>query len=274
MRFLNLLTGIFTIICIFVFTGCAGKAAPPQRRAIVFDWTPLSEAAAGSADVTFAVVGTQLVKPTQPGQMQLPTQTQIPLFIDFSKAMTKDFMEVLGSHGFGVRGPFKSYEDMIHPDKQGSDLILTAEVLFTPDTSKTRLTDTFNLVNPNAYKIEGSVVVKCDVTLVASESLTNERMWTKSIEIKPIVLPFTSYYAYEQAYLATQSMKYGKIFQGTSGIPIEVILEKENLFHANLGGALKTQYWEILKKIHSYLDPREMMVVKKQAVELRKRKVY
>ena len=94
--------------------------------------------------------------------------------------MTKDFMEVLGARGFGVRGTFKTYKDMIHPDKKGSDLILTAEILFTPDTSGTQL-DTY---------IKGSVKVNCEVTLVVSESLTNERMWTKSIKIDPIKIFF------------------------------------------------------------------------------------
>ena len=56
--------------------------------------------------------------------------------------------------------------------------------------------------------------------------------------------------------------------------PIGVFLEKDNKLRADLGHALKKQYDEILNKIYIYLDPREMAIVKNQATELRKRKVY
>ena len=275
MRYSNfLLNSIFAVMFLSVFVGCASKGAVPPRETIVFDYTPKNESAAGSAEVTFAVVGIQLGKPAQQAGMQLPSQTPIPLFVDFANTMTKDFMEVLGSRGFGVRGPFKTYNNMIHPDKEGSDLILTAEVVFTIDTSGTQLKDTFNVVNPNLYSIAGPVIVNYDVRLVASESLTNEAMWTKTINIEPFRIQLNSYYHYSPEGLAELSIKHGKVFQGYGGVPIEVILEKENKFHADLGHALEEQYKQILGKIYTYLDPREMAIVKNQAMELRERKVY
>ena len=56
--------------------------------------------------------------------------------------------------------------------------------------------------------------------------------------------------------------------------PIGVFLEKDNKFHSDLGRALKMQYKDVLSVIYTYLDPREMAIVKNQAMELRKRKVY
>ena len=278
MRYLNLHPfGIVALICIIAFAGCASKGAEPPRETIVFDYTPQSEAAAGSANVTFAVVGTQLGKPAQQGVMQLPSQTPVPLYVDFASTMTKDFMEVLGAHGFGVRGPFKTYNDMIHPDKEGSDLILTAEVIFAADTRDTELKEsTFlsTLHGVRVYSIVGPVTLNYDVKLVVSESLTNERMWTKSITIEPFTIQLKSHTSYSLSILSERSMKYGKVFQGTGGVPIEVILEKENKFHGELGHALEEQYKEILGKIYTYLDPREMTIVKNQAMELRKKKVY
>ena len=273
MRFSNLLTNcIVAAICVLLLIGCAGGAAKIQRETIVFQYTPKTDAASGSADVTFAVVGSQLAKPVQPGQMQLPSQTPVKLFADFASTMTKDFMEVLGAQGFGVRGPFNTYDDMIFPDKEGSDLILAAEVLFEPDTS-----GTFFKAQPilrGMQSIEGVVIVNCNIELVVSESLTNEKMWSKTIDIKPLTIQVKSHKNYLLADLPAIYMKKGKVFQSTGGVPIEVLLELESKFHNDLGHALQKQYKEILGKIYTYLDPREMTVVKKQSLEIRKKKVF
>ncbi len=273
MRYSNFLkNSMVAIICVIIFVGCAAGTSKLSRETIVFQYTPESEAASGSADVTFAVVGTQLAKPVQPGQTQLPNQAPVKLFADFASTMTKDFMEVLGAQGFGVRGPYNTYDDMIFPDKQGSDLVFTAEVLFSADTSGAQLKQP--LLSTTTYRIIGPVTVNYDVKLVVSESLTNERMWTKTINIEPFTIQLESQYAYSLQYLAEHSMKYGKVFQGNGDVPIEVILEKENKFHNDLGHALEKQYKEILGKIYTYLDPREMTIVKNQSLEIRKKKVF
>ena len=273
MRFSNLLTNcIIAVMCVFILIGCAASTPQLPRETIVFQYTPGSEAASGSANVTFAVVGTQLAKPVQQGQMQLPNQTPIKLFVDFASTMTKDFMEVLGAQGFGVRGPFKTYDDMIFPDKEGSDLILTAEVLFEPDSSGTYFKPLPFLKGINS--IEGVVSVNCNINLVVSESLTNEKMWSKTIDIKPLTIRVKSHKNYLLADLPEIYIKKRKVFQVTGGVPIEVLLELENKFHNDLGHALEKQYKEILGKIYTYLDPREMTVVKKQSLEIRKKKVF
>lgn len=267
MRISNLLTNcIIAAISVCLLMGCAAGTSQIQRETIVFQYTPKTEAASGSANVTFAVVGTQLAKPVQPGQMQLPNQAPVKLFADpvklfadFTSTMTKDFMEVLGAQGFGVRGPFNTYDDMIFPDKEGSDLVLTAEVLFSADMSGTELKQP--LLSTTTYRIIGPVIVNYDVKLVVSESLTNEPMWTKTINIDPFTIQLESHYNYPQKYLAR-------------GVPIGVIIEIENKFHNDLGHALESQYKEILGKIYTYLDPREMTVVKKQSMEIRKKKVF
>ena len=99
-------------------------------------------------------------------------------------------------------------------------------------------------------------------------------MWTKSITIEPLTIYIDSYHHYSLKALAELSFKYGKVFQGTGGVPIGVLLEKENKFHADFGRALEEQYNEILGKIYDYLDPKEMTIVKDQGMELRKKKVF
>ena len=94
-----------------------------RGRLSLLDYTPRAESTPGSADTTFAVVGAQF-------------KTPVPLFRTFASNMTKDFEEILTARGFGVRGPFMEYNDMTYSDKEGSDLILTAEVEFSSDTSQ------------------------------------------------------------------------------------------------------------------------------------------
>ena len=49
--------------------------------------------------------------------------------------MTKDFGEALTARGFTVQGSYLTLNEMIYPDKEGCDLILTAQVRFRADTS-------------------------------------------------------------------------------------------------------------------------------------------
>ena len=122
----------------------------PPRTIVNFDYTPPSEAIPGSADATFAVVGTKF-------------ETPISLFKTFASNMTKDFGEIVTARGFGVRGPFMTYDDMTYSDKEGSDLVLTAEVEFSSDISQIQYSP-FGIPS-------GSVTLKCHVSLMVPKVL-------------------------------------------------------------------------------------------------------
>ena len=276
------------VICLAVFAGCGLPAMPP-REPITFDYAPTAEAAPGSAEVTFVVVGAQLAKPAQQNPAQALFNLQVPLFDDFANTMTNDFLEVLNARGYGVTGPFKTYAEIIHPVKEGNDLVLTTEVNFTANTNNIRIGESHYAKGTTHYTLVGSVNVICDVKLVLSECLTNEPMWTKNVTLDPFTVVMDSTYPfYTGGSLTTLAAQYGKIpVEGLASIsqdtyntrvfpncPIGVFLEKDNKFHSDLGRALKTQYKEILDVVYTYLDPREMTIVKNQAIELRKRKVY
>lgn len=291
MRFSTLHINVVAVICI-VIAGC-GVPAEPLREVITYSYTPTEEAAPGSADVTFAVVGAQLVDQAQQVQGLALLQAPAPLFEDFANTMTKDFMEVLNARGFGVTGPFETYDKIMHPVKEASDLLLTAEVKFIADMRGVRIGKKYigksALDTTPYYTLEGACRVRSDVTLILSECLTNEPMWSKSIPMETFTVPFDNAHpSYSQFDLTTFAATYGQVtLAGRNSIsqevfadqvfprcPIGVFIEKDNKFHADLGHALEKQYDEILKKMYIYLDPREMAIVKNQAMELRKRKVY
>lgn len=293
MRYSTLLINVVVVAICIVIAGCTrSMPAEPLREVITFDYTPTKEAAPGSSDVTLAVVGTLLVDQDQQVQKEAPVHTRAPLFESFANTMTKDFIEVLNARGFDVAGPFETYDKIMHPVKQASDLLLTAEIKFIIEmngVSLGKLTVGKSFSDRTQYwTLQGVARVKYDVTLVLSECLTNEPMWSKSIKIDPFTVQFDNLYpSYTGGDLIDLAVEYGQVTNRKEGVsravyatqvfprcPIGVFLEKDNKFHADLGHALEKQYDEILNTIYIYLDPREMAIVKKQAMELRERKVY
>ena len=224
------------IVCM-VISGCATTATEPEppRTVATFDYMPPAEAIPGSANSTFAIVGSRF-------------DTPVPLFRTFASNMTKDFGEILTARGFGVRGPFMEYDHLTYSDREASDLTLTAEVKFSSDTSQI----TFSTIG---YIPGGTVTVSCHVNLIVAESLTNERLWSKSVAITP----FTVYLQARKRY--------------PNGINLAILLKNENKFYSDVSHALEAQYTEIMNKIYGYLDPDQMAIVTTSARDLRKRKV-
>lgn len=279
-----------TVICIVVMAGCA-LAPMPQREPITFDYAPITEAVPGSAKVTFVVVGTQLAKPAQQNAALALSNVQVPLFDDFANTMTNDFMEVLNARGFGVTGPYKTYDEIIHPVKEGNDLLLTTEVNIVTNTRNISIEKADGpLFDPTQYyALTGSVNVICDVKLVLLEPLTNEPMWIKNVTLDPFEVAMDSTYPlYTHTSLSALASQYGKLparqldsityetyrTQVFPNCPIGVFLQRDNDFYNNFGRTLKEQYKDILDVVYTYLDPKEIAIVKNQAMELRKRKVY
>ena len=235
MRYSTLQFGIVAVVCIMI-AGCApiNTEPEPPRAIITFDYTP-REATPGSADVTFAIVGAQI-------------DTPVGLFRNFAHNMANDFGEILTARGFSFKGPFQEYDLMTYSDKEGSDLILTAEVEFTSDMTQLSYS-TFS-------RVEGPLTVSCHVNLVARESLTNNRLWTKSVAITPVRVELISKKPYPNR------------------ASLHTLLVNENQFYNALGRALEAQYAEIMNRIYGYLDPKEMAELKGAAQKLREQKIF
>ncbi len=226
---------ILTLMCVLLFlAGCASIEPEPPRAIITFDYNP-REVTPGSADVTFAVVGAQI-------------DTPVGLFRTFARNMANDFGEILTARGFSTKGPFQEYDLMTYSDKEGSDLVLTAEIEFTSDLTQ--------LNYSKLYRVNGPLTVSCHINLVAYESLTNNRLWTKSVAITPVRVEIASRKTYPNR------------------ASLHTLLVNENQFYTALGRALEAQYTEIMNRIYGYLEPKEMATVKQAAQKLRERKVF
>ena len=298
-----------TIVCL-ISIGCAPITQPP-RETITFDYTPTTEALPGSADVNFAILGTQFVvtsnnpQSVSPQQSTLLPSDPIPiLFLQLATNMTKDLEEVLTARGYGIRGYFDTLDEMIYPDKEGSDLILTAKVKLRVHRNTIRYTQEMTrplavgcgcsvpillmlLSSYDSYKYDptgpvlaglgymvlviggafwlvpgdfvptGEIQVSSEISLEAYEGLTNELMWSKKIPIPAFTIEPQS-----------------KLRKEPDQTTWQELMKIDNKFYSDMGRAFESQYDKILSQIYTYLDPREMAIVKNQAMELRKRKVY
>jgi hypothetical protein len=224
-----------------------------------FDYTPPSAASPGTAEVTFALVNAKYSE-DQPWIKYSP-------FTEFSKNLNLDFQEALSARGFTVRGPFKTYDDMTFPDKKGSDLVL--QPILEVHVKKDLYYEKIFL--RASYKLKGSVTIGGRVTLSLTESLSNERMWFKSIELTDVRVPIVGQTVYPGNTLGlTRPEEYTEVVNATN---TNINWSDPDIVNA-LGKPLEETYSKLMQMAWDYLDPEEMALVKKQAEEIKKKKVY
>lgn len=262
------------LVCLACVPVTPTPAPPPAR--VSFDHTPAAPCATpASLRVTLAVVSPQW-KDATPSSMTVPvySSTAYPaqgsttqrMREEFSSALRTDFFELLTCRGFLTKGPFDSFDQMVYPDREGSNLLLEPELEMrvvadqieaVPVQSALRRT----IVNTGAgYKLKGSATLSGRVTLVLKEPLSNTRMWTRSIEVPAVTAEFVSDQAYHVTTAHTQeSLRLAAVHD-------------VGVMRA-LGPKLEQTYGAILTTADKYLNARELVVVSSQAAEVRKKAV-
>jgi hypothetical protein len=247
-------TPFAALLGIVILQGCAIQTATKKEEPAYvppsFSFTPPSTAPAGSADVTFAIVNASYSE-NQPWTGEWP-------FTDVSKNMSLDFQQIVSARGFSVRGPFASYDEMTFPDKKGSDLVLQPTLEIRLDIRNVRYNEIrpplLSLQTRSTYSLRGNAVISGRVTLSLMESLSKERMWFKSVELAQTAIPIEG----EKAYWTPP----GGVDLSDPGIA------------KPLGKTMEALYAKVMQAAWNYLDPGEMRLVKKQAEEVKKKKVY
>lgn len=240
---------LFLVVLAILIQGCATTSATKEGSSAYvpsFDFTPPTTAAPGSADVVFAIVNASYAE-NQPWMQVWP-------FTDVSRNMGNDFQEIVSARGFNVRGPFATYDEITFPDKKASDLVLVPTLEIRLDIISPQVKKHINILGPDSYTVNGQAAVSGRVTLSLMESLSKERMWFKSVELQRTVVPFEG----EKEYTAPPA-----------GVdPSDPGISKP------LGTTMETFYKKVMQAAWNYLDPEEMKIVKKQAEEIKKKKVY
>ena len=247
----------FALCTAAILIGACATTSQSARVHPVFDYVPEQAEITEDPSVTFAVVGSSFSSPLSYSAAGI--ETPIPLFERFSSSMAADFGEILSARGFTWRGPFRTFDEMTFVDKEGSNLILTAKITFDYDIQNMKLERDLGVAMLGAlrYKASGPITVAGRIDLVISESITDERMWVKSVEITPV----------------TEHLE-GEVYYDRPVITFAEVLANENKFYSDLAKKFEDLYAEVMNKTYAYLDPREMELVNRKADGLRERKVY
>jgi neuraminyllactose-binding hemagglutinin len=236
---------VLAVGVLFIVGSAAKQKAPIQPPK--FEFSPPTTASPNSAKVTFALVNAHY--------SQHERWTTVPPFNTFCQSLSTDFQEALAARGFTVRGPFDRYDEMTFPDKKNSDLVLQPDL----DVSVSSTPRVVPLLV--AKQLEADLIVRGRVTLSARESLTGERMWYKSIELDPVSLKCEG-----KTYPADAQVP------SSEGTPAAMLANQECA--QMVGPVMEKYYAKVMDATWKYLEPEEMAMVKKQAEEIRTRKVY
>jgi hypothetical protein len=227
--------------------GCATALPPVAEYAPHFTYSyPASEATA--SDVTIAIVrpvdATGLVNAGQMGTLYVQNA------MAFNTAMAAQFQELLNKKGFKQTGPFDDLNSMTFIDKRGADLVLTPQVGITIATppEKMEQQDTLFGTRPGViYKSFGPCTASGFVSFILVEPLSGEKLWVKKVDVPPTEVDCTGEHA---------------------GPGLGTIIAN------NSAHALEKVFPVVMKKAWDYFSPEEVMLIKRQSLELKAKKVY
>jgi hypothetical protein len=243
---------IFASFIFFLLIGCFApqQVAQTTKQTFTFDYTPKESQKAGSANMLLGLLKPHYAKGFQEGTGEL--------FKRFQTAIGNDVEELIIAKGFSLKGPYTGFDEMIFEDKKRSDILIQIEIVpeFTAveGSWKPHLT----ILNPNAptYSYEGKASLVGKFNLSGVEPLTNEKIWSKSVEIPNV----------ENVPIAT-SGRYSRALNQME------ILQDPGVYNA-LGTALQTQYGNIMDKIATQFSVEEFHTLKGQIKELKSKKGY
>ncbi len=245
----------------------------PVPRSARFDYAATGCAAPASMKVTLAIIaptwqqvpteGTAATASLSIGTGAAVTEMQTR----FRTALRDDFLELVTCRGLLTRGPFPSFDSIMFPDRDGSNLLLEPLIESTMKmVGVTRVPrcrgfvgkslcglDAVSGTSPTSYTVNGTIQLGGRITLTLREPLTNARMWTRSIEMPSAQVRFIGETVYS-AVAATNPDLWADRGVQTAVVP-----------------ALEEAYATVLSAADGYLNPRELQLVAAQAAEVRKK---
>lgn len=241
----------FILPVLFIFSACsAPQQAQQTKSTFTFDYTPKESVKAGSINMLLAMIQPYYGASFQPGSSEL--------FKSFRNAIGKDIEELIVAKGFNLKGPYSSFDDMIFDDKKRSDVIIQIEM--TPEFSAVQgqWKSRYNpLVLGNfTYTYSGKVSLVGKINLTGIEPMTNQKIWSKSVQIPSI----------EDIVIETTG-KYTRPLQGAD------VYEDPGIYNA-VGKALSAQYAGIMNKVAAQINAEEFVSMQAEIKELKAKKGY
>lgn len=187
-----------------------------------------------------------------------------PLFVNFANRMNDDFKEMLTARQYSYR-EFDDYGEMVFGDKSKVDMLLRTEITVELDEKNLQATpiivqqykkrywscgvlDTILGGKVTEYVFEGSTAIKATITMKASEIMTDEKVWVKSIELPPQNINIRS----------------DRQYPGVSWSPMD-----DPGYFNPVASLLEEYYKTTMNKAWVYLDPYELEALKPQIIKIR-----
>jgi hypothetical protein len=167
--------------------------------------------------------------------------------------MQTDLEKLLIAKGFTVTGPYPTIDVMTYPEKKGANLTLTPIVDISAEARITKRARGFA-----GGREDGVVTIGGSVSLSMLEPLSGEKMWLKRVEVEPV----------QEAFVITYADLFNNKFEVTGRKTLSDTSEQAVTL------ALNKIYPLVMQQAWTYFNPEEVMHIKKQADEVRARKVY
>ncbi len=238
---------------------------PTPLPAARYDFTPSDCQQPGSTRLTLAVIAPRWQTPTQATSSAAAMYTGYAaprVFLDLANAMRGDFLELASCRGYLAKGPYDSFEAMVFPDREASQLLLEPDLQIDVSITnleavpKAGLAGLFTRGN-EMNQISGQASIGGRVTLTLKEPVTNTRMWTRSIDVPSQAFAFTSQRDYSTSAMTEDQARVALLEDGGF---LRLLLPK-----------LEGMYGAVLQTAENYLDAREVRTVATQAADVRKR---
>jgi len=275
---------LFTGLSVLVGGIACTPPQPEVQRPVVTAYTPKYQFEVpktelpGSAKATIAVVTYQ-------------TSRADNVSNEFNSRFVKDLQNVLVARGYGVKGPFVNKDELTFSDKKGSDFILTYGVAFTnsyadvqvsseeakfrqlPEQEGELLWDgtymnlpllgpTKNYSRGKACYYKGGLKDNAKINLTLVESMSGEKLWSKTIDISSDPEPFETSNAHAFIYGMTPAEALAKTTFYDTGMTNAALKASDKVYNNAF-----TAIWK-------HLDPEELREIKKQADEIKSKKVF
>lgn len=231
--------------------GCKSKQnlpTPVQRNQAKFDFTPPTQSAIGSANMSIV-----LIKPIFISEAAEYLASPFP---EMATNMGNDFQELLAAKGFTMRGPFKSKDEMVYNDKVNSSFILEIQIDLDPiyniDLTDHKSTNVAAAIlgyggSSVYYTMNGSITFGGNLVLTASSPQYGEKIWKKSIVLEKSTFPIKG----SEILFSRPTMAY--------------LLGSDNLVYNTVTAELEKFYNTSLNLVWKQIDPEEMKIVTEQA---------
>jgi hypothetical protein len=145
---------------------------------------------------------------------------------------------------------------LLYGDKVNSDIILTPKLEIS--FSFTDLTNSgVDIPFIGYFSVNGSAVVSGRVVLDAYESVTQEKLWTKPINLEPINVSWEGEVRDKDTTLSERRNQWSSFALNDPGFQRVLIPE------------LNTMFERVMRTAWDYLDPREFATLKRQADQLK-----